>query len=368
MYKIVLILLFTVSFLCSEETPSEVSRIDIFAENAGDFLDINIKELESKAFSLYQKADYENAARAYLHMLKYKINDGGNIYNLACCYGLLGKAELAAMYLKRAVKAGFDDIEHIRRDSDFDKVRGNAAFDSVFNKLSQIAKEKEELSGKRIPFKASSFLQVLMQFPTDYKKEKKYDLVIGLHGFGSSPENFMKTWTKFKNPQFIFVCARAPYAFNLGSETGYSWSVLSVDKVLNKQSDEMTEEYIVNLTRELKKKYKISNIYLLGFSQGCSQAYKIGIRNHELYKGIICFGGWLDKEYLGAEKINEAKELRTFISHGKKDNVVDPKVALEAYENLKKAGYKDLIFSDFDGAHAVLEEELKKVKEWIEKE
>jgi tetratricopeptide (TPR) repeat protein len=106
---------------------SNPDSIDVLQPDIGDFLDVDLAALEKIATDAYQAGEWEKAAKYYLALLRYDISDSGNIYNLACCYGLMGEAELAAKYLERAYRAGFTDIEHISWDPDFDSVRQSDA-------------------------------------------------------------------------------------------------------------------------------------------------------------------------------------------------------------------------------------------------
>jgi len=105
--------------------------INPFDEHIGDFLDVDINTYRKQAEQSYRSGDYRQAARYYLLLARYDAYDIVSIYDLACCYGLLGETKLAAKYLERAVKAGYNDIEHIKLDTDFDKVRSQKLFDDA---------------------------------------------------------------------------------------------------------------------------------------------------------------------------------------------------------------------------------------------
>lgn len=62
-------------------------------------------------------------------------------YNLACSYVLSGHTAKALTALKRAVRLGFWDIDHIGRDSDLKLLHGYAPFQKWFSALSKKAKK-----------------------------------------------------------------------------------------------------------------------------------------------------------------------------------------------------------------------------------
>lgn len=54
-------------------------------------------------------------------------------YNLACSYALLGKTPKSFMALKKAVRLGFSDFEHIKTDVDLKVLREHKPFQVWFS-------------------------------------------------------------------------------------------------------------------------------------------------------------------------------------------------------------------------------------------
>ena len=57
--------------------------------------------------------------------------DPGVHYNLACSLALLGKKKEAIEALQRAVKLGYDDFEHLKKDPDLLSLHDNPAFKAL---------------------------------------------------------------------------------------------------------------------------------------------------------------------------------------------------------------------------------------------
>ncbi|MFQ5906518.1 MAG: hypothetical protein ACE5JA_08090 [bacterium] len=339
--------------------------IDLFSEGIGDFLDIDLTAYQKKAYEAYNSTDYETAARYNLAFLRYNVRDANSIYNLACCYGLLGKASLAAKYLERAVRAGFGDIEHMRGDPDFDKVRGRRIFDETVDSIALRIEGKEKLAGKVLHVGAPALFKCRIRLPENYDSTLTYPLVVALHGLGSNPDRFITLWEKMGEPELIFASPQAPYAFSVGGGVGYSWGIrVSGDEELWEKASAMTEEYIVEAVQNLSKHYKADRVYLLGFSQGCAFAYGAGVKHHSLFDGLICFGGWLDTDWLTEEAVRAARGLKVFIAHGKDDRVVKYEEGIKAKEILENHGWS-VTFRDFRGGHRVPAEAARQAAEWI---
>jgi len=344
---------------------ADADSIDVYDESVGDFLDYETDALERAAWEAYGDEDWELAARFYLAYLQYNVSDGGNIYNLACCYGLMGEAELAAMYLDRAVDAGFTDIGHISWDPDFDPVRETDVFSETFDSIVEAAEVEEAKKGEMIYSLAPTFLPCRIMLPEDYDPEENYTLLIGLHGYGASPDSFIQLWERFDDPDFIYISPQAPYPFSVGNDIGYSWDTWHEDNEdFLPQVTTLTEMYVSSLVKSMSEQFNIDSVYLMGFSQGCGYTYMAGIHHHEQFDGLICFGGWLDTDWITDENLEAATDLRVFIAHGTSDRMVEFESGTAARDLLLDKGY-DVTFHEFDGAHRVPEEALQAAQAWM---
>jgi len=346
--------------------PSEPLMIDPYQKDVLNFLDIDINQYLQKAWEAYQEKNYSDAAKYYIAYLKHDFQNAKATYNLACCYGLLGKDDLAAKSLERAFKAGFTDLNHIMIDTDFDKVKESEAFKAVIDGIKKKKLENQKDGANEVIYLDSEvYLKCNLHFPQNYDSTKSYPLIVGLHGYGDNLDNFIGNWKRFGDIEFIYAVPQAPYPITAGRNIGYSWALnAEIDTELNNEMIKTTENYIVKTVRLLKDKYNIDDTYLFGFSQGCFFTYQTGIRNPRLFKGLICFGGWLNTDIISEKEFDAAKDLKVFIGHGKTDNAVPYKDAVTAKEVLASHGY-EVTFKDFDGGHIVSDESMKQVVEWI---
>jgi phospholipase/carboxylesterase len=332
---------------------------------AGNFLDFQLDSVSRAANAAYQAARYNEAARLYLAELEHDVSNSGDIYNLACCYGLLKQDTLAALYLRRAFRAGFDDIGHVKVDPDFDSVRTRPVFASLVDSLAAQAESASTRAGSQVDIEATCFVPGYVRLPTDYDSTHAYPLVIGLHGYGATPKSFAKLYERAGSPEFIYVCLQAPYAFGAGRDLGYSWSTWSRDdSTVDQRSARLSSDFIATAARQLSSRFKTNGTWLLGFSQGCFMAYRTGIGHPDLFKGIICFGGGLDTMSFGPADYGAAKGLKVFAVHGKDDRMVEYKYGTTTRDFLKRRGF-NVTFVDFKGGHTVPEEPLKQAIKWM---
>jgi len=371
---LVLVLVLLIPFTCwskeeAEETDwSQYDSIDPLDPSAGDFMDADASAVTIAANKEYRDGNYEQAARLYLAALKFNPGDSGGIYNLACCYGLLGEAELAALYLGYAVTAGYTDLGHVEWDPDFDPVRGSQVFIDKVAELNEAAEMKEAELGLQLKIESRAFFNCRVQLPEGYDPAEPYPLLVGLHGYGHWPDGFIKLWGRFEDPQFIYASPQAPYPFAGGKDIGYSWNTWSEEQEhVWPAATAMSKAYVRDVVEQLRAQYYVSDVYLLGFSQGCFMAYQVGLSDSSLVDGIMCFGGWLEEELIPAQVMEDAStRVRVFIAHGNEDKVVEYGAGETALARLEELGY-DVTFFTFDGAHQVPEDACLAAQEWMMK-
>jgi beta-lactamase regulating signal transducer with metallopeptidase domain/Flp pilus assembly protein TadD len=81
-----------------------------------------------RAYDLYRADRYAEAAVAFKRAADEGYDPAKSLYNAACSYALLGDADHAIPTLADAIDAGWDDIDRIADDSDFDPVRSDPRF------------------------------------------------------------------------------------------------------------------------------------------------------------------------------------------------------------------------------------------------
>ncbi|HPF32669.1 MAG TPA: dienelactone hydrolase family protein [Candidatus Sabulitectum sp.] len=335
------------------------SPVDVFDPSSGDFLDSasGAEELFAMADSVYRAADYETAAELYLQGLRAVPGNSGAIYNLACCYGLLGRADLASAYLLRAWNAGFEDIGWAMGDPDFDLVREEEVFSSLVDSLSEAAQRRLEEMGEEIVFYAGAPFTCRVRVPSDYDGSTPVPLVIGIHGYGGSSELFIGLWEEMEDYGCIYACPRGPVPFFLGDRIGYSWFTGETPEE-RYASSVSSRDYILALLDELEERYAVSHVYLFGYSQGGGMTYLTGLAAPDRFTALAPFSGWLDMDVLTESELQAARDLPVRIVHGEQDRVVDYAAAVEGDSILSSMGYDVDVFT-FQGEHMFSREGLR---------
>ena len=343
-------------------------KIDPLQKGIYNFLDTDINPFEYRAAEAYKAGRFREAAQCYLYILGFDHADSRAMYNLACCYGMMGEGQAAADLLLKAVKAGFMDIDRIINNRAFLKLKNNPGFADLLGRLRDYGRNL----GETIRIPGPKLFSCRIHLPKGYKKNKRYPLVIGLHGHGANGEG-MASLRKFLGKlEFIFAAPDGPYPYRMQSRTRgkmRSWDFDTEDVEIWKVADPLTVEYIKQAARYLSGLYSVDSIYLMGHSQGAAYAYITGIKNPDLFSGVICFGGRippLDKPYsqLRPEDLEKGSGLRVFIAHGTSDPALNIRNARQAKTLLERYGYKPE-YIEFEGGHEVSPEAFRKAAAWL---
>jgi predicted esterase len=348
--KILLILMLTFSVLWS---------VDIYDIDAGKFLKLDVDSLKVVAYEAYQNQNYEKAAANYLQYLEHDTKDGSSIYNLACCYGLLGKEALAAHYLAIAYDKGYTNIEHFKADSDFDKIRDGKIFSALIDSLSALQKPDSQIREVTL---SEHLTPTLLRLPTDFEQQKSYPLVVALHGYGDTADNFSNLFKKSTN--YILVTLESAYPFNVGGSIGYSWSIYSNNTQQRDESFRLSAKQVKNCIENMKNRFNISQVMLTGFSQGGGLTYLTALSYPRIIDLAVPFGGFYPEDLITDKMVkNAAKEDFPFIiGHGQEDRSITLEETTNSEKLLKSAGF-DVTTKIYPGGHHVDVEILQQVIE-----
>lgn len=349
-----------------EQTPlAGLEELNPLNEQVLTDLIIDLTPYKQEALNAYNAGDYYHAARCYLFLVRHDQENLGFLYNLACCYGLLGNAPLAAFFLDKAYLAGFHDLNHIANDPDFAKVRQSEVFQTTVERIKAKELANQQGLGAEEFFLTETLRPYRIHLPENFSRDRKYPLLVGLHGFGSNDTGFSNLWDYLETHDFIYATPQAPYPLAVGQELGFSWTILAelADKVAD-CSFKSTQTYIVELIKSLKKKYPVSDVFLMGFSQGAAFTVVTGINYPRLFDGLIVFGGWLIEGPEVVKNLSKARNLPVLVVHGTHDRIVEYPRGESLTKKLQDAGAA-VEFRSFDGGHSIPPELFRDAVAWM---
>ena len=187
------------------------------------------------------------------------------------------------------------------------------------------------------------------------------------HGYGSNKEDLFSLEQYLPTSQTI-ISLEAPLKLPFG---GFSWFDIDYSDVIEnnldkryKEINESIDSLLKNIDRHIENEnLNKDDITILGFSQGGSICWKLGLDYSKKFRRVIPLSSFIHPSYLN-ENLDSYKELLIYSSHGTQDEVI-PISLVEDY--IKSLSIKnDLIFEKFESGHTISQRNLINLINWIE--
>jgi predicted peptidase len=198
---------------------------------------------------------------------------------------------------------------------------------SSASKTNQMAKQFTFKTAQQID------LKYLLYLPKGYeaKSDKKWPLILFLHGAGERGTNVWK------------VATHGPVK-HVTPETDFPFIVVSPQCL---EGRVWSNEPLMALLDDIMRTYPVdkSRVYLTGLSMGGYGTWSLGLEHPERFAAIapICGGGEWVKALLGSRDNPEAfKSLPIWAFHGAKDDTVPLSESQRMVDTVKKLGVKEV--------------------------
>jgi len=292
------------------------------------------------------KGEYQTAIDNYKSALRFRPEHAGVTYNIACAYSLLDNKTEGLKWLGNAIDLGYYTFDD---DEDLSNIKGTKQYKKLLAKANKLL---AQLKGK--------VFEPIVLLPANYDSSVSYPLIIGLHGYGSNPVDFSRLFEKIKDKLGYIVCC--PYAPIVMGKISFNWGEL-----------DQAENRILGTIDFVQNRHKIDNekVILLGFSQGGSIVYYIGLKDAGLFKGVVSIAGNYDttwNQYLSTAK---EESLKFFVMLGEEESENRINANIEALKQLIKARITVSINMYAGYGHTVpgdAEFEIEQAIRWLEKE
>lgn len=212
------------------------------------------------------------------------------------------------------------------------------------------------------PFKIELTAYYVTQEPTITPDEKP-PLLLAIHGWGQNARRFMKDFSVLKKQNLLIVAPQGPHQFYLDTpnrKVGFNW----ITRYNKDDAVRDTNKYLAALLEHMRDEcpYDEKRVYLLGFSQGVSMAWRFAVSGLVKPAGIIACCADLAPD--AAEKLPDIAPFRVYLAHGKEDPLVPEEKITEAVEQLTANNFP-LTQDKFDGGHELPGALLEKIGVWI---
>lgn len=213
--------------------------------------------------------------------------------------------------------------------------------------------------------------QNLVHLPRGYRRDRKYPLVVALHGMGMTAEEFAGVIAPVLSlPAILFIPEGVyPYEIRTGQSirVGRAWYIYTGDDQAFVRSARASGRHLMTLIDRVEEEYQVNpdKRVLLGFSQGGYFAGYVGVREAAKFRGLVVMGARVKDEVLTRE-LERVKGLSVLLQHGKKDRSVPFQFAERSRDALEAAGL-DIELEPYDTGHHVTPEMVRDTSVWLKK-
>ncbi len=188
-------------------------------------------------------------------------------------------------------------------------------------------------------------------------------LVVALHGWGQNCKKMLRELAPLGERNIVVAAPQAPHPFYLdmgAGKVGFNW----LTRYERDRAVADNNTFISRLLDELRKKapYDERRVFLLGFSQGCSMAWRFSVSGNYPVAGMIACGADLPADV--AEKLPLPQQFPTLFVHGTDDPIVSVSKMHEARGILAEKGAPFTVH-EFEGEHGIPANVAREIGAWI---
>ncbi len=188
-------------------------------------------------------------------------------------------------------------------------------------------------------------------------------LLLMIHGY-TGDENSM--WVFSRAVQFP-IHILAPRALYPANEGGFTWVK---DKTTYQSS--LIEDFIpsaqtlMNSLKHWIAEYTpdVTELYIIGFSQGAAMAYVLGLLFPDQFTKIACLSGYFPEPAEQFIRTHPSTSAKFFVAHGKNDPIVPVQTGQNAAALLKKS-LIPVIYAEDDSGHKLGPENFQALKRFF---
>ena len=207
------------------------------------------------------------------------------------------------------------------------------------------------LPGEQIVVRGQTYPLSLFIPPT-YQASRAYALVVCLHGFGFTGEEYLERWRSRLGEDYLLACPTYPSG---------AWFT------------RRAEELVLETIRQAGQRYHVDpdRVFLTGMSNGGIGAWLIGMHHAPLFAGLAPMASGLDNVLMPF--LANLRSTPVYIIHGAKDQVMPVDLSRSIARELDVLGYPHVYREHqrehpMAGGHYFPREELPDLVAWFNRQ
>jgi phospholipase/carboxylesterase len=197
--------------------------------------------------------------------------------------------------------------------------------------------------------------------PTGYEPNYPYPLLVFFHGHGGCEEQVLRLAPRLSRRNYVCISLRGLELLGPRADgrLGYTWGS-------DGQYDTLVEDYVLRSIEQTRRHYHIHSerIYLAGFCEGATLAYRLGVAYPERFGGVISLNGCLPRRGGPLFRLPQVRQLRVLIGHGIANPYVPLALAEADFRLFYTAGL-DVRMHTYPATQRLHPDMLRDVNRWI---
>lgn len=310
--------------------------------------------LHNRAVGLMGQNQHEQALKLLAEAMRRRPDWPLPAYNLACCLARLGHAEPAVRFLEDAWDRGFQDLDTLERDTDFDGIRSHRAFQTALKRF-RTPRPGGAGSWAEVAAPVSHRVRLIPGKRTSGMPPRG-PLLLLFHGAGGRAEDFQEAARAFTERGIAVALVPGPYPVQ--TERGLGFTHFRARTPAERTQAQALALAALEAAQE-RLPVDPRQVFVSGFSQGGLLAYQLALTIPGRFRGAIPIGAWYP-----AEEVAAPKPIPLLVFHSPEDRAV-PQARHEATRAaLEQAGLKPEVRT-YAGGHVVTADLLNQAAEWI---
>ena len=193
--------------------------------------------------------------------------------------------------------------------------------------------------------------------------------VIAIHGHGAHSQDLLGLAPYLANGRLLMICPEAEFMLQPGMPS-YTWfQPTGPDMKRTPEEFERVTIRVSSFISEALTQYRgdPDRTVVLGFSQGGSLAYRLGLGDPARFAGVAGLSTWLPEEAEQAAAAGDAlAALPVIVQHGTSDPAINIERGQDSRDRLEALGVQ-LEYQEYEMQHQIGAESLSDLSVWCER-
>lgn len=191
--------------------------------------------------------------------------------------------------------------------------------------------------------------------------------VVAIHGHGANSFDLLGLGPYLASGRVLLLCPEAEFVLQPGL-LSYTWFETAPPASRSEREFERVTAALSDFIREAVPRYggDPARVALIGFSQGGTLAYRLGLAEPDRYRGVAALSTWLPEEAEARAARGEVGSLALFVQHGADDPMIHVDRARDSRDRLNALGASP-DYREYPMGHEIRPDSMHDLSEWLER-